>query len=74
MGPLPKPPMERGPVSKRACPNFPSGTAPQAGSLAMPVALHGVEPAEAADLYPGRLETSTVRAIWVPPSPAQRRN
>ena len=39
-----------------------------AGSLAMAVALHGVQLADTADVGLARPETQTVRAIWGPPA------
>ena len=42
-----------------------------AGSLAMAVALHGVQLADTADVDLARLETQTVRAIWGPTRPGR---
>ena len=42
-----------------------------AGSLAMAVALHGVQLADTADVDLARLETQTVRAIWGPTKAAR---
>ena len=40
-------------------------------SLAMAVALQGVQLADTADVDPARLETQTVRAIWGPTKPSR---
>ena len=42
-----------------------------ATSLAMAVALHGVQPADIADIDLVRLETQTIRAIWSPTRPGR---